>query len=320
MAYPGAVTIGSETLEVEVTPAKGGDVVSIRRRADGAEVLWRTPWGGRPGGQALPGSDDQAAWLERYPGGWQLLFPNAGEGGVHRGVRHVFHGEASLAPWACTAGERSAELWLTCFSVPVTLRRRLTVDGDTLTIEERVANQGDETVECVWAQHPGFGGDLLAAPARIDCGATRVQVDEVYDPPGNRLRPGAAGTWPHVAGHDGEQVDLRLPLEGGSAFAYLLDFAGGEGWASLTREDGRLGVRLSWDATVFPVAWLWEELGGSRGWPWFGRGRVVGLEPCTSWPGHGVADVARRSGTQLRLAPGASLETAVRLQVSGDPA
>ncbi len=319
--YPGAVAIRSGELEVEVTPAKGGDVVSIRRRGDGVEVLWSTPWGGRPGGQALPGGDDQAAWLERYPGGWQVLFPNAGEGGVHGGVRHVFHGEASLAPWAfeCASDGRAIEMALDCFSVPVALRRRVSVAGDTLTVEERIANQGDAVVECVWAQHPGFGGDLLAGPgpARIDCGARRVRVDEAYDPPGNRLRPGAEGAWPYVAGQGGDAVDLREPLEGGSAFAYLLDFDGSEGWASLRREDGALGVVLSWDLGVFPVAWLWEELGGSRGWPWFGRGRVVGLEPCTSWPGHGVADVARRTGTQLRLAPGACMETAVRLRVTG---
>lgn len=315
MPYPGAVVIRSERLQVEVTPAKGGDVVSVRRD-DGAEVLWRTPWGGRPGGQALPASDDQAAWLERYPGGWQLLFPNAGEGGAYGGVRHVFHGEASLAPWEFEADGSAIELAPDCFSVPVALRRRLRLEGPTLIVEERVANQGDAVVECVWAQHPGFGGDLLTGPARIDCGAGRVRVDETYDPPGNRLRPGAEGSWPRVAGREGGEVDLREPLEGGSGFAYLLDFA--EGWASLRRVDGKLGVRLSWDATVFPVAWLWEELGGSRGWPWFGRGRVVGLEPCTSWPGHGVADVARRTGTQLRLAPGASIETAVRLEVTGD--
>jgi hypothetical protein len=83
----------------------------------------------------------------------------------------------------------------------------------------------------------------------------------------------------------------------------------------LTRIDGAIGVALSWDAALFPTAWLWQELGGSATPPWFGRTRVIGIEPFTSWPGHGLATIAERTGTQLRLGAGERRDTALRLHV-----
>jgi hypothetical protein len=42
---------------------------------------------------------------------------------------------------------------------------------------------------------------------------------------------------------------------------------------------------------------------------------VIGIEPCTSWPGHGLATVAETTGTQLRLGPGERRDTTLRLHV-----
>jgi hypothetical protein len=70
-----------------------------------------------------------------------------------------------------------------------------------------------------------------------------------------------------------------------------------------------LGFGLSWDADVFPVACLWQEFGATAGFPWFGRGYALAIEPNTSWPAAGIATVARTSGTQRCLQPGAAIET-----------
>lgn len=42
---------------------------------------------------------------------------------------------------------------------------------------------------------------------------------------------------------------------------------------------------------------------------------MIGIEPCTSWPGHGLATIAETTGTQLRLAPGERRDTALHLHV-----
>jgi hypothetical protein len=72
---------------------------------------------------------------------------------------------------------------------------------------------------------------------------------------------------------------------------------------------------LSWDAGIFPHAWLWMELGGTNDAPWNGRARLVGIEPNTTWPGNGLADTARRGADLLRLDPGDRRQATVRLQV-----
>lgn len=36
--------------------------------------------------------------------------------------------------------------------------------------------------------------------------------------------------------------------------------------------------RYEWDAAVLPYLWLWTELGATRDYPWWGGGRVLGLE------------------------------------------
>jgi hypothetical protein len=95
--------------------------------------------------------------------------------------------------------------------------------------------------------------------------------------------------------------------------AYLQEFK--DGWAGLTLTDGAIGIALSWDAALYPTCWLWQELDASTSPPWFGRARVIGIEPCTSWPGHGLTTIAERTGTQLRLGPGERRETTLRLHV-----
>lgn len=305
------IVLRSDALEVAVTPGKGGDIASIRHRPTGRDVLFQTPWGGGPGGRYLPGSDEVTSWLQVYTGGWQIMVPNAGAGCVHQGTRHTFHGEASLASWEYDIAGNVLVLRHGFFTLPLTMTRRLALDGDLLTIEESLTNEGGGPVEVVWGHHPGFGGDLLAGPARLTCGARRIVVDDRPDERGNALEPGGVFDWPVARGQAGEAIDLREPLVGRHGMAYLQDFE--EGWAGLTRVDGTIGAALSWDATLFPTAWLWQELGGSTTPPWYGRARVIGIEPCTSWPGHGLATVASRTGTQLRLGAGERRDTTVRL-------
>ena len=76
-----------------------------RRSRDGNPaargIAHRTPAGGR---SSRDGS--MAGWLRGYPGGWQLLVPNAGPEREHDGARQGFHGEASIATWDLLAQER----------------------------------------------------------------------------------------------------------------------------------------------------------------------------------------------------------------------
>ena len=40
-----------------------------------------------------------APFMDFYPGGWQELFPNAGNNCVYKGAELGFHGEICKVPW-----------------------------------------------------------------------------------------------------------------------------------------------------------------------------------------------------------------------------
>jgi hypothetical protein len=308
----GRAVIESGALRVAIDTAIGGTIAVIEHRGLGASVLGQVPWAPEEGPPASVAAPDENTWLRHYTGGWPLLFPNAGDACQVDGVFHGFHGEASLARWRAETRPTAVRLTHRFATVPVEMEREVAVEGELLTIRERARMLGSAPIRVMWGHHPSFGSDLLAAPFEIRSGARHVLVDDRYDPPGNPLRPGATGRWPHVPGKTGI-VDLSRLQGPMAALAYLQDFDGA--WVSIQRRDSFVGVALSWDAAVFPCAWLWCELEGTSDPPWNGKTRLIGVEPNTTWPGNGLAEALRRRAPLLTLQPNAEIAATVRLHV-----
>lgn len=76
-----------------------------------------------------------------------------------------------------------------------------------------------------------------------------------------------------------------------------------------------LAATLTWSSDEFPFAWYWLEAGGRSGFPWFGEAYVLAVEPCTSYPTGGLAEIRRLSGTQITLAPGHAQTRSVTISV-----
>lgn len=315
--HEGCVLIESDRVQAVVDPRVGGTILSVRHRDLGKSVLGCCPWDPLPYPPPAVAAPDEMAWLAHYDGGWPLLFPNGGDACAFEGAVHGFHGEASVAPWTVVDADATAiRLSRRFFTVPVEMHRQLTITGEVLTLRETVRMLGRKPMRVMWAHHPTFGADLLDGDFEIQTAARSVTADEGYDPPANPLRPGATAAWPSVPGKGGA-YDLSRPTGTVAAMAYLHDFAAP--WVAIRRLDGTIGAALSWDQRLFPCAWLWLELGGTQEPPWYGRARLIGVEPSTSWPGTGLADIARRGGPLLTLEPGAEISTEVRLHVFKPP-
>jgi hypothetical protein len=308
----GSVVLQSEQLRVTVTPHVGGTVTAVEHTGLGASVLGTVPWE-TEATPLDPGTvRDEPIWLTRYTGGWPILFPNGGDACAFEGRFHGFHGEASITPWEADAEGQRLRLARRFATVPAEMHRELSVEGDVLTIRERLRLLDGPPARVMWGHHPTFGSDLLDGRFEIQSGARLVTIDDRHDCENNPLTPGAAGAWPSVPGKRGP-YDLRRPEGNIAALAYLQDFS--SPWISIRRLDGFIGAALSWDSTVFPCAWLWCELGATAAPPWGGRTRLIGLEPNTTWPASGLAEADRRGARLLRLQPGVEIAAWIRLHV-----
>lgn len=314
-----ALRIENDLLGATILLDKGADIYELVYKPRGVDVLWKTPWGLRePTRGAALSLSSEVTWLEYYPGGWQLLFPNGGDECTYRGVPLTMHGEASLVAWECVqvaqgAGFAEVQLEARLLRSPFRLRRRLRVEQrrPVLQLWERITNEAGEALDYMWGHHPAFGAPFLSAACRVDTGARRLLADSVFTGPHNPLQGGQSYAWP-IAETPTGPIDLsRVPGHDEPRFAmgYLTEFE--SGWYAITHRELGFGVGLSWPVEVFPYAWFWQEMHASPGFPFYKNCYTMAIEPNTSLPGQGLEKVMQTTRTHRTLAAGQSVEAAL---------
>jgi galactose mutarotase-like enzyme len=304
-----AIRLRNSKIEVLLDPRRGGEFQHISRPG-GENVLsyhdWRSPLSVDRGPSY---GSTELDWLSRYNAGWQILFPNAGAEGKVDGVPIAFHGDTSLAELDVIATSTSECTLRADARLPLELTRtvRLVPDRAVLLIEESVRNVGATTVPFVWGHHPTFP----AIPgSHIDSPATVVAVEPAT--PGPLLE--GSGRWPSAPRRDGGVEDVSvIPADEQVRLLYLPKLS--DGWVALrppaSAGHSSQGVALAWDLQTFPHMWMWLQ-NGDPGFPWYGRARMVGLEPQRAWPFDGI-DGAIRRGQELRLEPGDTADSWITL-------
>lgn len=281
-----------------------GAEITCLAAADGvnwlSEPSWRSPL---PADQSQSYGNQALDWLSEYRGGWQELFPNAGAACEVMGVPLPFHGEVSRSRWQVEKTAQDRLRLTTAARLPLVLEREMWLDEERpiLYLHERVHSEVVFPVPFIWVHHPAFGLPLAAPGTRIDLPAARVIVDGGLDSPAVDLLPGSEHSWPIATGRDGTRIDLSVvPGPPVQRLCYMADLE--EGWCALRNPEAQAGVALAWDLDVFPHLWFWQEIGGD-GFPWYGRGDIVALEPASQWPSHGLA-AAEAAGHAHLLQPG----------------
>jgi Domain of unknown function (DUF4432) len=314
------LVLENEYIRTRVLIDKGCDLYELIYKPKGVDVLWKSPWGLRDPSKGVPiGTDptNATAWLEYYPGGWQVLLPNGGDACVQDGAPLPFHGETAIRPWELESLEHDGEgvvarLSVDCFLSPVRLTRtfRLGNNARRLQMTEQLENLSPDPVTVMWTHHPGFGPPLVDAQARLDTGARRFESDDRYDVPGNPLPVAQSWEWPMATDRGGQNFDLRRlpgPENQRAMLGYLHDFQDG-GWFAITNPALGFGVGLTWPVDVFPHAWFWQEVHSSAGFPWYRRAYVAAVEPSTTTPGQGLTLAKEKGGTPLQLDAHQSVE------------
>ncbi|MGN8552170.1 UNVERIFIED_CONTAM: aldose 1-epimerase family protein [Microbacterium sp. SLM126] len=306
-----AIHLSGGPFDVVVEPARGADVLQITDRETETPLLAVSPTA-RSDRRALSAASSQAQWLAGYPGGWQLLVPNAGPERTHDGVQMGFHGEASLAEWDVLEVAPAScilETWLA--TSPLHLHRRVSTDDAGLAVVDTISNLSAEVVYARVVQHPAFGAPFLDEDSFVVVPAATLVTDA--QAPGNLARADVVGTPRRVLGERAASGRIRLPgpASGDSLFAAFTDFS--QPRATFHSPNRGFAVRLDWDR-VYPHAWFWIESNASSGWPWFRRMHTVAIEPATVLPGDGLTAGGRhRGGRGVAIEPGVPLVTTTSL-------
>jgi hypothetical protein len=297
-----AIELSNAEIRATLLPEKGCDVLELVDLESGIDVLLKTPW--TPGRRPVHAPGSLEAWIESYPGGWQLILPNGGDPTVEHGVEWGFHGEAGLIAWRVEEVEQAHAVCSTeLVTAPLGLRRVVSLDGPVLRIEESVQNCSDTPIEVMWGHHPALGAPFLEPGCTISASAEAFHADDRA--PGTGLAPGVRSEWPYAALEGGGTVDLSVIPQVGerrAVLGYLTGFS--EGSYRVANRRLGLDLELRWPLDLFPAAWFWQELSASPGYPWYRRLYTTALEPNSSWPGQGLANVRAKGGSPLLLGAG----------------
>jgi len=312
-----ALRLSNDLLSTTLLLDKGADIYRLVYKPKDLDVLWKSPWGLKEPARGFDSAvDSMTAWLEAYAGGWQVLFPNGGFANRYKGVELGYHGEASMKAWDYEALVDSAsvlevKLRLRLSRSPYSIERwlRLEEGSPCLQIRERVSNHAGEAMDCMWSHHPAYGAPFLSEHCVIDTDARSLVSDDQYEGAANPLTPGKAYAWP-LAG-DLDLSTIPAPDQPRDLLAYLKDFE--SGWYSITNRQLGFGIGFTWDKTVFPYAWFWQELNSSPGFPFYKCSYVIAIEPASSIPGHGLSAVMAKTGAHLTLQPGESREIEMKV-------
>jgi galactose mutarotase-like enzyme len=284
-------------LRVEIDEELGAEVHSIEAKGKNflASYKWKSPV---PAMDSRTYGSEVQDWLSEYRGGWQVLFPNAGNEGVVDGTPLPFHGEFSRTKIEILK-HTATELVVTAGArLPLVLTRSysLPAGSSALLIEQEVTNESDTEWPFIWGEHPAFS---LPPGSRIHLPVGPFTTDFNEVGALQDIPAGVEGTWPLVKDKSGVSIDLSVVPEGGvERLCYLHDRP--EGWVAMTHGEDVIG--LSWDVVAFPHLWMWQEIYGPS-FPWYGRSNITALEPASTWPSHGL-EAAIKIGQSFSLMPG----------------
>ena len=294
----------NETLRAVFCPDKGADILELLHKPTDTELLFQAPAGLSPPQETASSPLETGAFRDLFPGGWFLMLPNGPVPCTHRGAPYGQHGEATFLTWSADVIEDRPERISVSFStrlrrLPLAVERVVTLEpGGPLLLDETVINESPQPIEILWGHHPNFATPFIEPDCRLRLPPCRASVNGKIEEDA-ALAADQSGDWPILAGRQGVPIDLSLIPDGevppSRDFVHLDGFS--EGWFEIVNQRRGVGFRLDWDAARFPVLGFWRLLGGGIDYPWYGRHRIIALEPLT-----GLA-------MTLPLLPGSSAST-----------
>jgi galactose mutarotase-like enzyme len=280
-------------LFVEIIPAEGGRISSLRSLRSGLEFLTQSRRSGR-----YPQAGFNTRFQDGPCAGIEECLPTIGPSGTEsEGGPAPDHGDFWQLPWQVfAASDKEVSMSAVGFSRTLRFSKRLTLEGKTLRVAYTVENMGLTTESFLYACHPLFAvsrGDRVLLPDEI----RELRLD--YSK-GERLGiSGSILSWPVTQA--GLRLDVASGPEAGTAEMFYSSRLN-ETVCGIYREASGQMLQVSFDSQRLPYLGLWLCYGG---WPSDGEEPLqyaVALEPTTA-PCNTLAK-AQQTNAAISLKPG----------------
>jgi galactose mutarotase-like enzyme len=266
-------SLTNSDLFVEIIPAEGGRVSSLRSLHSGLEFLTQSRRSGQypPAGLDTRFQDGPCAGIEE-------CLPTVGPSGAEtEGGPAPDHGDFWQLPWQVLAtSDKEVSMSAVGFSRTLRFSKRLTLEDKTLRVAYTVENIGSTAQSFHYACHPLFAisrGDRVLLPNEI----RELRLD--YSK-GDRLGiSGSILSWPITQA--GLRLDIAHGPEAGTAEMFYSSRLN-ETVCGIYREASGQVLEVSFDSQPLPYLGLWLCY---CGWPSDGEEPLqyaIALEPTTS--------------------------------------
>jgi galactose mutarotase-like enzyme len=303
MATPLVHSLENDHLAVQLVPAEGGRISSLRSRVTGLEFLTQS-------NRTVPCPPPSLDALFQYGpcAGIEECLPTVGPGSAEGGFVPD-HGDFWQLPWQMLAASRDRlQVSAEGFSRTLHFSKSLSLEGKALLVQYRVENTGSAPQSFLYACHPLFAvsaGDRILLPP--DLRQLTLQYSR-----NNRIgQGGSVVPWPVTS--SGLRLDITGGPEAGTAEMFYTARLN-EGICGIWRHATSQTLEVSFDASSLPFLGLWICHGG---WPDQSdrpRQYAVALEPTTS--ACNTLAEAQRQGSAIQLAPAAVFEWQIHFAVS----
>ena len=269
-----SISLALGPLAAEVLPRRGGVLSSLLFR--GNTLLTTTNWSDN-----IPPYDsyaaDEATWVERWSGGWQLCAPNIGFGDLNSSTA-AFHGAASQDVWKVTDQSNSfVELFWESQDRRLNIVRRWQLTNfQAVRVDTELTNLSGDSVAVAVAEHLILGSDFLQPLTSHQLGTLEYcseagigELDYTGAPLGQVTNENKSDLrWSELSQARPATVFAITHPSKKSVSASIA------GWRA----------QVDWEG--LDHALIWQEFGYSQEAPWHGQVFALGIEP-TNVP-HGL--------------------------------
>lgn len=306
------IVIQNEVIRISILIDKGTDIFEFLYKPKDIDFMWRSPNGFRNLQRLLDTSNFYEGFMSSYHGGWQEIFPSASGSSNYKGVETGYHGEVASLKWDYEVIIDTPEVVEVKFitrtmKTPFLLEKRIRLESNKplVVIEERMGNLGKVPMAYMWGHHPSFGAPFLNEKCRLFLPECEI-ITQPNEQTVSRFLPSQHFIWPFAVDRNGKKVDLRnIPSINSNYSDMLYARFKKDSWFALVNTDKRVGLGFVWQKEMFPYLWIWQEFGGTTGYPWYGNAYTMALEPFTSLPGNGENGLieAINNGTVAYVSP-----------------